>query len=290
MKKPLIAIIILLAGASAFAQNTKREGYTRPELRDAITVTPAMLAPVRLTPGDYWFIAKIVDPRTGTFNGGYINFRYSTDNRGYQKYWFKNSIKVKVYNLTGMDYSFIVEDTYSPSTGRIIRSHAEGYYSVMLSWSAPNSSIRINKTADYDWDNGLIYIHYENSPNAPVRKIPMEENTLSQFAIDLFALKCKWLDKAKIYKLHYFNMINEKYEDVYIKRSDTKDKKIVKYETIWHGWGEGGQKIYFVNPPENGAPSGMFKKFIIDPKVDRYTIYELTTKSEATKPVRPFIE
>ncbi len=290
MKKTLFAIIILLACAMSCALSAQREGYTKPELRDAITVTPAMLAPMRFTPGDYWFVAKIVDPRSGAFNGGYLNYKFSTDKRGFQKVWFKNDLKVKLYNLTGMDSSYIVEEIFSPSTGRILRAHVEGYVSVMLSWSAPNSSVKINKTADFDWENGLIYIHYENAPNAPVRKIPMEENTVSQFSVYLFALKCKWTDKTKIYKLHYFDVAQEKYEEVYIKRSDSKDKNIIKYETVWHGWGEGGQNIFFVNPPKNGAVSGMFSKFIIDPKVNRYTIYELTTKQEATKPVRPFIE
>jgi hypothetical protein len=293
MKRIVMAIlagIVVLSAAVVFSQQDEKTAYIKPELRGAITVTPEMLAPVRLAPGEYWFSAVIDDPRSGKFNAGYLTYKFSSDNKGLQVITTKNSLKIKAYNLTASEMNSLSEEKISPAYGRVIHEHVEGNVSVMLSLSAPASSAKINKTADFDWNNKVINISYDNDPKAPVRQHPLEENTTSIMSVIAFMLKGKWTDTTKLYRFHYFNIGQEKYEDFYIKCSGRRDKNIIKYESVWHGFGEGGQWVFWVTQPKAGAPNGMFQKYIVNPLVSRYTSYILTSKKEALKPVRPFVD
>ncbi|MFA6450433.1 MAG: hypothetical protein WCX65_13250 [bacterium] len=276
--------------APVYSQQNATKTNVKPELRNAITVTPEMLAPMRLAPGEYWFSALINDPRSGEFKGGYLTYKFFADNRGLQVISANNVITAKVYNMTAAKSISSNEETFSPAYGRIIRQHYEGDLAVMMSLSAPKSSVRVNKIAAFDWENKTITINYGNDPKAPVRVKPLEENTTSGMAMLAFMLKAKWTDTSKIYRFHYFNIGQEQYEDVYIKCLGMRDKNTIKYQTVWHGYGEGGQLIFWVTLPKAGAPTGMFQKYIVDPMTSRYTTYQFTTKKEALKPVRPLID
>jgi len=50
-----------------------------------------------------------------------------------------------------------------------------------------------------------------------------------------------------------------------------RDKNIIKYESVWHGFGDYGQWVYWVKQPKSGVPNGIFQKFIVNPLVTRYT-------------------
>jgi hypothetical protein len=181
------------------------------------------------------------------------------------------------------------EETLSPAYGRILRARVKGNEDMLLNMSPMKSSVQINKTADFDWNNGVITVYFESDPKAPVREHPMEENTTSIMSLLVFMLKCKWTDTSKIYRFHYFDIGSEKYEDFFIK-CVKHDKNVIKYTSIFPGWGEGGQWTFWVTLPKAGAPNGMFQKYIVDPLVARYTTYILTTKKEAIKPVRPIVD
>jgi hypothetical protein len=293
MKKILTAIMVcavVISAVSAYSQQDEKQAYVKPELRGAITVTPAMLAPMRLTPGEYWFSAIVSDPRSGDFKGGYLTYKFSSDGKGLQVISAKNVLKIKAYNITATSLDTSSEEVFSPAYGRILRERIFGNESVLLNLSTPNSSIRIDKSAEYDWNNNIITIKYGNDPKAPVRQHAIEEDTTSVMSLIAFMLKCKWTDTSKIYRFHYFNIGQERYEDLYIKCSGKRKDNVIKYESVWHGFGEGGQWVFWVTLPKAGAANGMFQKYIADPKTSRYTTYKLTTKKEALKPVRPFID
>lgn len=288
----IFAVLLAAAGfisLKAGSQDQQREGYIRPELRNAVNVTPKMLAPFRFSQAEFWYDGMLDDPRTGNFHGGYLSIKYSTSPKGQQVIDSKNRIELKAYNITASTYEYSSQEIYSPATGRILRQTMKGDYSAILTYGAPTSSIKIDKTADYDWENKRIIVRLSD-PKAPVRTYPLQDNTTAYFSIYNFMMKGKWTDTSKIYKFHYFNIAEEIYEDRYIKFAGKVNKNMLKYVTVWHGWGEGGQLIYWITPPKSGSPNGVINRFIVDPKVSRYTTYKLTTKKDATRPVRPMVD
>jgi len=213
MKRIAIAVLagfVVLSAAIVYSQLEQKPAYIKPEIRDAITVTPEMLAPMRLAPGEYWFSAVIDDPRSGRFNGGYLTYKFSTNNNGLQVISTRNVLKLKAYNMTAAETDSSTEDIFSPAYGRILHERVKGNFSVMLNPSSPPSTGQKNKTAEFDWDDKVIRITFENDPKAPIREHPMEENTTTFMSIMIFMLKGKWTDTSKVYRFHYFDIDTEK--------------------------------------------------------------------------------
>ncbi|HOO57039.1 MAG TPA: hypothetical protein PLN69_09465 [bacterium] len=289
----IILFSFVLAGATTFAQ--QRQGYVKPEIRDAVTINYKMLAPTYLTPMEEYYGAYVDDPRTGRFKIGYQYLEFKNDENGNQVIISKGNFETLVYGVSFEKSEWTIKETIQPQTGRILESQAEGNLSGITIWffgvySPLRSKASYKKTATYDWKNMKIYVHFDD-PKAPVRTYDLDPmKTLPIFSHYIFTLKSKWTDTSKVYHLPYFDVDKERYEDFYIKFSGEQDKGQIKFESVFHGFGEGGQIMYWVTPPSANAYNGHFRKIISDPKVARYTTFLPVSEEEAKKPVRAWLE
>lgn len=294
----IIAALCIIAGG----QQDQRRGYIKPELRGAVRITPATLAPVRLMPQEQYFTASTDDPRYGRYKIGHMFLKFSNDERGNQVISLKYKFEIAVYNVEFQKYEWSMTETLSPQSGRVLKSYLEGNISAIMIWyignkAAPKSSIYYKKTAIYDWTRKKIYFDY-NDPKAPKREFPLRDDTLSFLSRYVFLLKSKWNDPSRVYYLPYFDLEQEKYRDYYLKCAGAREKGQLKFESVFPGWGDVAETVwgnegefsFWVTPPSANALNGHFQKIIVDPQTTRYTIFTPATKEEALKPVRPIID
>ncbi|HOC92825.1 MAG TPA: hypothetical protein PKH33_10715 [bacterium] len=303
-KKIFVAMVVAAAlacfASRAFAQSDPRSlGYVKPELRGALRITPQMLAPVKLNPQEQYFTVSVTDPRSGTFRYGYIIHKFETDPAGNQVVTMISRTEQNYHDMNLQKTETIVSETFHHSTGRVMRTHIESnarfltqFWSLYSSGAksyAPPSSVRINKTAYYDWTNRVISIKYEDAPAVAPRTFPMSGEPLGLLAEIVFLLKGKWTEQDRIYYLPMFSVQTEKSEDYYLKFSGTREGGQLKYDTVWHGFGEAAVlNSYWVIPPASAAFNGNFSKILVNPQVYEYTTIVPATKEEALKPIPPW--
>jgi hypothetical protein len=295
MKKTAVIAMAAVAAicVCAAAQQGGRQVYVKPELQNAIRITPQMLAPVGFNSMEQYFSAYVDDPRYGKYKVGYMLLKIEKDQRGNQIITQKTVFNTVAYNVAVDKRMWILSETIAPS-GHILKAHFEGNHSGIAKWvigsnATPDSSVYITKNANFDWNNKKIFISFDD-PKAPVRVFPLNENTLPIVGLYIYALKSKWTDPSKTYNLPYFDLTVEKYLEVYIKCAAEKEKGVLKFQTVPGGYGDEEEDTYWVTPPSAGGSNGLFRKIIFDPKVARYTLMVPTTKQEALKPVRPIMD
>jgi hypothetical protein len=295
-----LALTLAFCASRVFAQSDPRSlGYVKPELRDAMRITPQMLAPVRLNPQEQYFNVSVTDPRSGTFRYGYIIHKFETDPAGNQVVTMISHTEQNYHDMNLQKIDTVLTETFHHSTGRVMRTHIESnakfltqfwsLYSSAAKSYAPPSSIRINKTAYYDWTNRIISIKHEDAPALTPRTFPMVGEPMGLLGEIVFLLKGKWTETNRIYYLPRFNVQTEKSEDLYLKFSGTREGGQLKYDTVWHGFGEAAEiNSYWVVPPGSSAFNGHFSKILVNPQVYEYTTITPVTKEEALKPIPPF--
>ncbi|HOX29208.1 MAG TPA: hypothetical protein PLQ76_08660, partial [bacterium] len=241
----------------ASAQQSERTGYVRPEIKNAINVTPAMISPVNLPADDKWFAAMVDDPRTGRFKFGHVSMITRPEGSSRSSFEISNMFQTKIYNVDFSRADVFEKDIYDSASGRILQTTIKGNSKYILYWfvgekMTPESSVSYDKTVVYSLDEGKIYLTYGKDPKAPVRTFPIEKDSVSYMSSFIFMLKCKWTDKTKIYHFRYFDPFHEKYRDEYLKSDGVSKDGVVKYETVWEGFGDAPTTTFWVTFPKPG--------------------------------------
>jgi len=290
----VVVLAISVWGMAGRAQGGGRQGYMKPELRGAVPVTGAMLAPLRLVPQEVWYNALVQDPRHGDYKVGYLLKKLEADGNNLI-ITEQVRLVMKIYSVDFQSSEFTITETVSMDTGKPLEVVFKGRIAGYAYWffgvsMPPESSVEMDKKAVYDWNRKKITVTYGNDPKAPVRSYAIENNTVPFCADEIFVYRQLGRQDGKTYHFRRFNLLQEKYEDYYLKYGGTQGKDTHKYSSVPPGWGETMVNSMWFGPPTDAAPNGIFQKIIANPLTDRYTTYLPTTKEDALKPVTPMLE
>ncbi len=290
----LVAAAILFA-ARAVEATRAAEGHLKPEIRDAVKVTRAMLAPMRFAKQKVWYSALLEDPRYGKYKAGYMFIEFDKDKDGNLILRQESDIRQVLYSVK-MSREFVkYEEVIDRQTGLPLRASFEYDVSGRTYWLIsiklpPESRMATKKTAIFDWTSNKIKMTYGDGPNAHVRMFPLERDSVPAFAPVIFMFRLMGRQEEKVYSFRYFDMQRERYEDSYLQFEGPRAKGIQKYSTVPQGWGDQTVTSFWFGPPSEEAPNGRFEKYIINPLITRYITFLPTTKEKALEPVTPLID
>jgi len=288
-------LAVILAACCVFissrpAAQQDRRGYQKPEIRDAIEATREMLVPMRFARQEVWYNSVVDDPSRERYKIGRAVMRFDRDAENNFVLGIDETIVKKMYSVTMQESNASITIVVSPNTGRTIRMSMTSTTDSRAYWKGgvklpPESRVEVDKTAEFDWTSGQIIITYGSGPDAHRRVVPLERNSIFPAAPFVFMFKLKGLDESRVYHFRYFCIQSEKYGDYYLKYDGKRGKNTHKYSSVMPGWGDGIEDYFWLGPPSENAPNGLFEKIIINPLTTRYITYLPVSEAEAMESV-----